>query len=62
MWVTYQGFRMAPVRHEMYPQNLEKETSFPTMDVFICTADPYKKPPMRVVNTAMSVMAYDYPT
>ncbi|GFS38069.1 cellulose synthase like G3 [Actinidia rufa] len=32
------------------------------MDVFICTADPYKEPPMRVVNTALSVMAYDYPT
>ncbi|GFS38083.1 cellulose synthase like G3 [Actinidia rufa] len=62
MWVTYQGFRMAPVRREVYPQNLTKETSFPAMDVFICTADPYKEPPMRVVNTALSVMAYDYPT
>ncbi|PSS11209.1 Cellulose synthase-like protein [Actinidia chinensis var. chinensis] len=62
MWVTYQGFRMAPVRRDVYPQNLTKETSFPAMDVFICTADPYKEPPMRVVNTALSVMAYDYPT
>nr|GME00518.1 cellulose synthase-like protein G3 [Ipomoea batatas] len=31
------------------------------MDVFICTADPTKEPPLDVVNTALSVMAYDYP-
>ena len=27
----------------------------------MCTADPYKEPPVNVVNTALSVMAYDYP-
>ncbi|KMZ76183.1 hypothetical protein ZOSMA_105G00100 [Zostera marina] len=31
------------------------------MDVFICTEDLYKEPPIGVVNTALSVMAYDYP-
>ena len=30
--------------------------------MFICTADPYKEPPIRLVSTALSVMAYDYPT
>ncbi|XVF53112.1 hypothetical protein PTKIN_Ptkin05aG0073800 [Pterospermum kingtungense] len=39
-----------------------KEEDFPGLDVFICTADPYKEPPMNVVNTALSLMAYDYPT
>ena len=39
-----------------------KESEYPGLDVFICTADPYKEPPMGVVNTALSVMAYDYPT
>jgi hypothetical protein len=39
-----------------------KKSDFPALDVFICTADPYKEPPMRLVNTALSVMAYDYPT
>lgn len=35
---------------------------FPKLDVFICTANPYKEPPMMVVNTALSAMAYDYPS
>lgn len=38
-----------------------REEDFPAMDLFICTADPFKEPPMSVVNTALSVMAYDYP-
>ncbi|KAF7137451.1 hypothetical protein RHSIM_Rhsim07G0081100 [Rhododendron simsii] len=53
-------------RHD-FPENLLKvtrEEDFPAMDVFIifiCTADPDKEPPMSVVNTALSLMAYDYP-
>ncbi|KAF9685949.1 hypothetical protein SADUNF_Sadunf03G0107800 [Salix dunnii] len=30
----------------------------PTFDVLICTADPYREPPIGAVNTALSVMAY----
>ncbi|XP_023745621.1 cellulose synthase-like protein G2 isoform X1 [Lactuca sativa] len=63
MWFTHQGFRMNPVHRRTFPENLPKdETKYPAMDVFICTADPYKEPPMVVVNTALSIMAYDYPT
>ncbi|KAK4844819.1 hypothetical protein QYF36_024757 [Acer negundo] len=65
MWITTQSFRMRPVHRREYPENLKKVTKrdeFPGLDVFICTADPYKEPPMGVVNTALSVMAYDYPT
>ncbi|KAK0587321.1 hypothetical protein LWI29_020998 [Acer saccharum] len=65
MWTTTQSFRMRPVHRREYPENLKKVTKrdeFPGLDVFICTADPYKEPPMGVVNTALSVMAYDYPT
>ncbi|CAL5433432.1 unnamed protein product [Camellia sinensis] len=65
MWVTYQAFRMKPINRETFPENLikhAKESEFPAVDVLICTADPYKEPPMRVVNTCLSVMAYDYPT
>ena len=64
MWATLQSFRMRPVYRTEYPDNLKKvvkESDFPAMDVFICTADPYKEPPMGVVSTALSVMAYDYP-
>ncbi|KAL0329926.1 UNVERIFIED_CONTAM: Cellulose synthase-like protein G1 [Sesamum radiatum] len=65
MWSTTQAFRMNPVHRQVFPENLEKvldRKDFPAIDIFICTADPYKEPPMDVVNTALSVMAYDYPT
>ncbi|PIN07732.1 Cellulose synthase (UDP-forming) [Handroanthus impetiginosus] len=64
MWSTCQAFRMNPVYRQSFPENLEKildRRDFPAMDIFICTADPYKEPPIDVVNTALSVMAYDYP-
>ncbi|KAL6182846.1 hypothetical protein ACLB2K_044258 [Fragaria x ananassa] len=64
--LTAQAFRMNPLYRKEHPENLErvlrKYSDFPALDVFICTADPYKEPPMNVVNTALSVMAYDYPT
>ncbi|KAL8090645.1 hypothetical protein AgCh_039905 [Apium graveolens] len=50
---------------QVFPENLERTLSrrdFPPLDIFICTTDPYKEPPINVVNTALSVMAYDYPT
>ncbi|CAK7335761.1 unnamed protein product [Dovyalis caffra] len=65
MWVNTQTFRMYPVYRKEFPENVEKvvkRSDFPALDVFICTADPYKEPPIGVVNTALSVMAYDYPT
>ncbi|XP_016723283.1 cellulose synthase-like protein E1 [Gossypium hirsutum] len=33
----------------------------PGIDIFVCTADPLMEPPSIVVNTVLSVMAYDYP-
>lgn len=66
LWATTQANRMAPLRRREFPGNLKqwlkKDSDFPALDVFICTADPYKEPPINVVNTALSVMAYDYPT
>ncbi|KAL9349819.1 hypothetical protein Peur_057074 [Populus x canadensis] len=65
MWVNTQTFRMCPVYRKQFPENVEKvlkRSDFPAFDVFVCTADPYKEPPIGVVNTALSVMAYDYPT
>ncbi|XP_062074605.1 cellulose synthase-like protein G3 [Humulus lupulus] len=68
MWTTSQSFRMRPIYRKEFPEkinillnNKECEEEFPAIDVFVCTADPYKEPPMNVVNTALSVMAYDYP-
>ena len=56
---------MYPTYRRVFVEHLEhyvKEGDYPGLDVFICTADPYKEPPMGAVNTALSVMAYDYPT
>ncbi|PWA91287.1 cellulose synthase-like protein G3 [Artemisia annua] len=62
-WLTNQAFRMNPIHRSTFPENLPKdETKYPDIDVFICTADPYKEPPMVAVNTALSILAYDYPT
>ncbi|KAC9618554.1 hypothetical protein E3N88_45549 [Mikania micrantha] len=64
MWATTTSFRLCPVLRQTFPENLEKvlqEQDFPAIDIFICTADPYKEPPINVVNTALSLMAYDYP-
>ncbi|KAB2058680.1 hypothetical protein ES319_A11G250300v1 [Gossypium barbadense] len=33
----------------------------PGIDIFVCTADPLIEPPSLVVNTVLSMMAYDYP-
>lgn len=65
MWAATQPYRLRPIHRKEFPDNLGeivKESDFPALDVFICTADPYKEPPMGVANTALSVMAYDYPT
>lgn len=37
------------------------ESTLPGVDVFVCTADPDIEPPLMVMNTVLSVMAYDYP-
>ncbi|KAK9050439.1 hypothetical protein SSX86_030591 [Deinandra increscens subsp. villosa] len=65
MWITRQPFLMNPVHHEVFPENLSAQvgtkSSYPGLDVFVCTADPFKEPPIGVVNTMLSVLAYDYP-
>ena len=36
------------------------ERERPPIDVFICTADPLKEPPIDVSNTALSTLAFNY--
>uniref|UniRef100_A0A803LQ94 Uncharacterized protein n=1 Tax=Chenopodium quinoa TaxID=63459 RepID=A0A803LQ94_CHEQI len=45
---------------EMYGV-VKYENDLPTVDIFVCTADPLIEPPLMVINTVLSVMAYDYP-
>ncbi|KAL5574868.1 hypothetical protein UlMin_016567, partial [Ulmus minor] len=37
------------------------EKIFPGIDIFVCTADPTLEPPEMVINTVLSMMAYNYP-
>ncbi|KAL0873448.1 hypothetical protein Bca101_023153 [Brassica carinata] len=64
MWATTTCLRFNPIHRTEYPNKYvaKPKEDFPKLDVFICTANPYKEPPMMVVNTALSVMAYDYPS
>ncbi|KAJ4867583.1 Cellulose synthase-like protein G1 [Raphanus sativus] len=64
MWATSAFLRFNPVHRSEYPEiyAAKPKEEFPKLDVFICTADPYKEPPMMVVNTALSAMAFDYPS
>ncbi|CAH2078115.1 unnamed protein product [Thlaspi arvense] len=64
LWASTTSLRLNPVHRTEYPEKYvaKPEEDFPKLDVFICTADPYKEPPMMVVNTTLSVMAYDYPS
>ncbi|XVF30802.1 hypothetical protein REPUB_Repub16aG0089600 [Reevesia pubescens] len=62
-WVLTTVCRWNPVYRFPYKdrlsQRLEKE--LPGVDIFVCTADPLMEPPSMVINTVLSVMAYDYP-
>nr|XP_043608056.1 cellulose synthase-like protein G3 isoform X2 [Erigeron canadensis] len=66
LWITKQAFFINPVRRQVFPENLSqvvaKESDYPGLDVFVCTADPFKEPPIGVLNTVLSVLAYEYPT
>ncbi|KAI9115532.1 hypothetical protein K1719_013201 [Acacia pycnantha] len=63
-WVFTQALRWNPVFRQTFKHRLSQryEHSLPRVDVFVCTADPEKEPAMMVMNTVLSVMAYDYPT
>ncbi|KAK1256858.1 Cellulose synthase-like protein G3 [Acorus gramineus] len=65
MWAFNQAFHARRVRRLTFPENLPRRGvrahQWPSLDVFVCTADPRKEPPMGVVNTALSAMAFDYP-
>lgn len=65
MWFTSQSFFMNPVTRDQFPENLKQwvdNNDYPAIDIFICTADPFKEPPLTTVNTVLSVLGYDYPT
>ncbi|KAH9290245.1 hypothetical protein KI387_034362, partial [Taxus chinensis] len=62
-WVLEQAMKWRPVDRCTYLERLSNrfEKELPPVDIFICTADPTKEPPMGVVNTVLSTLAFDYP-
>ncbi|XP_061990918.1 cellulose synthase-like protein G2 [Rosa rugosa] len=60
-WLLTQAYRWRPVSRTVFPERLPEDDKLPAVDVFICTADPEKEPPVEVMNTVISAMALDYP-
>ncbi|KAB1215088.1 Cellulose synthase-like protein E6 [Morella rubra] len=63
-WVLTQAHRWNRVYRCTFKDRLSQrcEKVLPGVDIFVCTADPEIEPPLMVINTVLSVMAYDYPT
>ncbi|XWS58522.1 hypothetical protein CRYUN_Cryun08bG0041100 [Craigia yunnanensis] len=69
LWFSFYFFitvvvRWNPVFRYTFKNRLSSrydEEALPEVDIFVCTADPGIEPPIMVINTVLSVMAYDYP-
>ncbi|CAK9148877.1 unnamed protein product [Ilex paraguariensis] len=63
-WVLTQSQRWNRIYRYTFKDRLSQryENELPGVDIFVCTADPIIEPPMVVINTVLSVMAYEYPS
>lgn len=66
LWLLSQAYLWRPVSRKSFPKTLLQDQKkddelLPGIDVFICTADPEKEPPLEVMNSVLSAMAMDYP-
>uniref|UniRef100_A0A6N2N3R1 Cellulose synthase n=1 Tax=Salix viminalis TaxID=40686 RepID=A0A6N2N3R1_SALVM len=62
IWLFDQAYTWRPVSRTTFPERLPEDEELPGIDVFICTADHKKEPPLEVMNTVLSAMALDYPS
>ncbi|WVY90620.1 hypothetical protein V8G54_036134 [Vigna mungo] len=62
-WLFYQALRWNMLFRTTFPDKLSQryESRLPGVDIFVFTADAVVEPPLMVINTVLSVMAYDYP-
>ncbi|XP_048335002.1 cellulose synthase-like protein E6 isoform X1 [Ziziphus jujuba] len=63
-WILNVVVKWKPVYRYTYKDRLSQrydEEVLPGIDIFVCTADAMVEPPSMVINTVLSVMAYDYP-
>ncbi|KAL4628056.1 hypothetical protein ACB092_05G209700 [Castanea dentata] len=68
LWFSFYWFvttivRWNPIYRNTFKDRLSHryEKALPGIDIFVCTADPVIEPPVMVISTVLSVMAYDYP-
>ncbi|CAA0817452.1 Cellulose synthase-like protein G1 [Striga hermonthica] len=61
LWLLHRPSKWRPVTRSTHPERLPPDEELPSVDVFVCTADPSKEPPLGVMNTVISAMALDYP-
>lgn len=61
IWILGQPSKWRPVTRAVYPERLPGDDNLPSIDVFVCTADPNKEPSLGVMNTVISALALDYP-
>ncbi|KAL0443267.1 UNVERIFIED_CONTAM: Cellulose synthase-like protein E6 [Sesamum latifolium] len=64
-WIITQSGRWRVVYRYPFKDRLStryEEKKLPGVDVFVCTADPILEPPLMVISTVLSVMAYNYPS
>ncbi|CAL9760331.1 unnamed protein product [Musa acuminata subsp. burmannicoides] len=62
-WILTQAVRWNPTYRYTFKERLSQryQDKLPNVDIFVCTADPTIEPPIMVINTVLSVMAYQYP-
>lgn len=62
-WVVTQPVRLNVVHQQPFKDKLLQRhgNDLPSVDIFVCTADPKMEPPAMVVNTVLSAMSYNYP-
>ncbi|XP_068659798.1 probable cellulose synthase A catalytic subunit 8 [UDP-forming] isoform X2 [Aristolochia californica] len=67
-WVLEHLPRWCPVDRETWPErlclrynSLGKESHLACIDIFVCTVDPVKEPPIVIANTLLSILSVDYP-
>ncbi|KAK4484983.1 hypothetical protein RD792_007590 [Penstemon davidsonii] len=62
-WLVTQFVRFNPVYRSTFKDRLSNryEEVLPGIDIFVCTADAELEPTVMVINTVLSLMAYDYP-
>lgn len=62
-WMLTKVLRWNLIYRQTFKDRLSTryENNLPKVDIFVCTADPVREPPTMVINTVLSVMAFDYP-